>query len=107
MFSFKEILNDLPLPPEVKKSITALEIAKKNWKNIVPQEFFDKAIPLSFDNGTLIIEVPNHYYSQILSSRTLEILEKLENVTPPDLKPLFKHLKFVINPFSEKKNSKT
>lgn len=103
MLSFKEVLNDLPLPPEVKKSIIALEIAQKNWEKVIPSEFLDQVIPLSFDKGTLIIEVPNHYYSQVLSSKGAEILEKLENFTPPDLKPLFKKLKFVIKIPSKKK----
>ncbi len=102
MLSFKEILEDLPLPPEVKRGVTALEIAKKHWKEILSEEFYKKTNPLSFDSGTLIIEVSNHYYLQILSIRTLEILEKLENFTPPELKPLFKNLKFVINPSLEK-----
>lgn len=106
MFSFKEILNELPLPPEVKKSIIALEIAQKNWKKIVPPDLSKKIKPLSFNSGTLIIEVPNHYYLQILSSQTLEILEKLESFTPFDLKPLFKNLKFVINPNLEKEKLK-
>lgn len=106
MFSFKEILKDLPLPPEVKKGIVALEIAKKHWKEIVSEEFYEKSNPYSFNNGTLIIEVANHYYLQILSSKTLEILEKLENFVPSDLKPLFKHLKFIINPSLERKSFK-
>ncbi|PMP66560.1 MAG: hypothetical protein C0190_05375 [Thermodesulfobacterium geofontis] len=97
MFSFKEILKELPLPPEVKKSIIALEIAQKNWEKVISLEFSKKTKPLSFNSGTLIVEVPNHYYLQILSSQTLEILEKLESFVPSDLKPLFKNLKFLIN----------
>jgi hypothetical protein len=106
MLSFKEILKDLPLPPDVKKGIIALEIAKKHWKEVLSEEFSKKTNPLSFNNGTLIIEVANHYYLQIISSKTLEILEKLESFTPPDLKPLFKNLKFIINPSLERESLK-
>ena len=102
MFSFKDILKELNLPPEVKKGITALELAQKNWKKIILSDLSKKTKPLSFNNGTLIVEVPNHYYLQILSSQTLEILERLESFTPSDLKPLFKNLKFIINPSLEK-----
>ena len=102
MFSFKEILKELNLPPEVKKNIIALELAQKNWEKVIHPDFFKKTKPYSFNHGTLVIEVPNHYYLQILSSQALEILERLESFTPADLKPLFKNLKFIINPSLEK-----
>lgn len=102
MFSLKEILEELSLPPKIKKNIIALEIAQKNWEKVISKNFLNKTKPLFFNDDTLFIEVPNHYYLQIISSLTLEILEKLENVTPENLRPLFKNLKFVINPSLEK-----
>jgi len=102
MFSFKEILEELSLPPKIKKNIIALEIAQKNWEKVISKNFLNKTKPLFFNDDTLFIEVPNHYYLQIISSLTLEILEKLENVTPENLRPLFKNLKFIINPSLEK-----
>jgi len=42
MFSFKEILKELNLPPEVKKSIIALELAQKNWEKVIHPDFFQK-----------------------------------------------------------------
>ena len=98
MLSFKEILKELNLPPEVKKSIIALELAQKNWEKIILSDLSKKTRPFSFNHGTLIIEVPNHYYLQILSSQTLEILEKLESFTPPNLKPLFKNCLLYTSP---------
>jgi len=102
MFSFREILEELPLPHEVKKGIIALEIAKKHWREILPEELSKKTNPLSYDSGTLIVEVANHYYLQVLSLNILEFLEKLESFSPSEFKPLFKNLKFVINPSLEK-----
>jgi len=102
MFSLKEILEELPLPREVKKGMVALEIAKKYWKDVLPKELSEKTNPLSYDSGTLIVEVANHYYLQVLSLKILEILEKLESFSPSEFKPLFKNLKFIINPSLEK-----
>jgi len=82
MFSFKEILEELSLPPKIKKNIIALEIAQKNWEKVISKNFLNKTKPLFFNNDTLFIEVPNHYYLQIISSRTIESLEDLENVPP-------------------------
>ena len=71
MFSFKEILEELSLPPKIKKNIIALEIAQKNWEKVISKNFLNKTKPLFFNDDTLFIEVPNHYYLQIISSLTL------------------------------------
>ncbi len=94
MNTLKDLILSLPLPKKIKMSILALEIAKKYWKKVVEPHLCQISNPLAFEEGTLLVGVSNHYALQILSSRSLEIIEKLEKKVPTTLRPLFKEIKF-------------
>ncbi|WP_038057392.1 DciA family protein [Thermodesulfobacterium hydrogeniphilum] len=106
MLKFKELFFESPfIPAKIKKNVIALEIAQKYWESIVGKKFVNKIKPSDFREGILFIEVPNHYYLQMLSPYSLEILERLENKVPSELKPLFCEVRFKINPYLSKKNN--
>ncbi len=94
MALLKDLILTLPIPEKIKINILALEIAKKNWEKIIDPPFCKMSNPLAFEEGTLLVEVSNHYALQILSSYSLEIIAKLEKEVPSSLKPLFKQIKF-------------
>ncbi|RKX61068.1 MAG: hypothetical protein DRP29_01420 [Thermodesulfobacteriota bacterium] len=106
MQKFKDLIYELALPPKIKKSIIALNIACKYWKEIVGEKFYKYSKPVFFDEGILVVETSNHYFSQILLYNSLDILKKLNELTPLELKPLFKNIKFKINPFIVQLNKK-
>lgn len=106
MQKLKDLIYKLTLPPKIKKSIIALDIACKYWKEIVGKKFYKYSKPVFFEEGILIVETTNHYFSQILLCNSLDILKKLNELTPLELRPLFKNIKFKINPFIAQSNKK-
>lgn len=105
MKALREIFLNLDLSSKFKKDLLLLELLQKNWKEIVDKEFSSKAIPVLIQDETLWIEVSDHYILQILSGKTLDILEKIKKFLPE--KFTIKKIRFKINPslgtFSENK----
>jgi len=105
MLNFKELFFELPLPPKIKKSVIALEIAKSLGIEIIGERFS----PILRKNQHYPIQHSEIYTTtidlQAISSYTLVILEKLEKKVPPELRPLFQQIRFKINPALFKKET--
>ncbi|QER42443.1 DUF721 domain-containing protein [Thermodesulfobacterium sp. TA1] len=98
MENFEHLINLLPIPPKTKKAIWALKLVKSLWTKILDQELVLCSNPVRYEEGTLIVEVPDYYRLQILQLKSKDLLQELEKNVPEEYKPMFLDLKLVINP---------
>jgi len=93
MESLPKLCLSLEIPPRVKENLQNYLVIRKNWVNLM-KERAREAIPLSLEEGVLHIGVFDHYVLQELSTRYLEILEKIKGLFPGSDCPV-RQLKFL------------
>lgn len=93
MESLHKLCLSLEIPPKVKENLQNYLVIRRNWANLL-KERAREAIPLSLEEGVLRIGVFDHYVLQELSTRYLEILEKIKSLFPGSAPPV-RQLKFL------------
>ncbi len=106
MYRFKEVFWELPLPLKIKKNVFVLEAVRNAWEKVVGKKLSRVSRPLFFEEGFLIVGVPDYYYLQMFNLNSYLILKKLKNVLPEEIKNQLSGIKFKIERNYFKKNSK-
>lgn len=93
MESFREILKVLPIPERLRENVETIGIIRKYWEELLGKDLAQKTKPVKYENGTLVVEVPDFYHFQLLQLIEGDLIKKIRKVINKDIR-----LKLKINP---------